>query len=167
MNRQLDKALLESLEKQNYSQAKECLLQGANPNIRYSQWNWPSILSSVGSPSLLLLFIEKGADINVCEENKFYSPLILATRVNSVDSVKILLENGANRHHQSFAGLPALFYAMEFRHRKIFDLLLKQEDNVEFLNYMIDLYEDKKEIVHLEEKYRDRIILKKNKLNDE
>jgi len=102
-------------------------------NQPYPDSDWPIALTSVKHPEILRLLISHGAEINNQESHKWYSPLINAVRFSQVESVNILLENNADTHLTSFAGLPALVYALEIKNEEIIELLLKNETSAEFL----------------------------------
>ncbi|MCB1144060.1 MAG: ankyrin repeat domain-containing protein [Leptospiraceae bacterium] len=137
-------ALFEAVENNQVSKVKEYLDRGTDPNLRNSEWNWPLLLSASLNFPILKLLIESGADPNVFEENKFYSPLIQASRNGKTEIIEFLLDHGADSHHLSFAGLPALFYTIERNDLENSRVLLSREMDRDFLKECITLFREKK-----------------------
>lgn len=136
------------------TKVKSFLENGYDVNQKHPDWDWPAALSAVAHPDILKLLIEYNVDIDAQETNKWYTPLINTARRGKTDVVKILLENNANTHLTSFAGLPALFYALEGKYEDIIHLLLKHETDDDFLYEVISLCEEKEIDI---QKYLDHI----------
>ena len=118
---------------------RELINKGKNIDIVHYDWNWPLVMSAVPYPDILELLIKNGVNIDCQETNKWYSPLINASRLNEIESVKILIKYNANTHLTSFVGFPAIFYAIERNYLKIVKILLKKENNIEFLEDVIKI----------------------------
>lgn len=138
-----EEALFLAVEEGDFQKTKALLEKGASPHIRHQNWNWPLILSAAVHYPLLKLLLEHGADVNVHEENKFYSPLILAVRHGDLDCARLLLSHGADVHHESFAGLSALFYALEAGNEALIKLILEYETNSDYLKHVLALAQAK------------------------
>ena len=136
-------AFFEAAENRNISVIKDLLESGFDVNLKHRDFNWPVILSVVEYPEILEYVILLGADINAQETNKWYSPLILATRKEIKQSVIVLLRHHADTHLTSMAGLPAIFYALELGSDEIVDMLLDQEDDDAFLKEVVALCKEK------------------------
>ena len=87
----------------------------------------PVMLAAVHHPECLPLLIEAGADINyVCRgitDYYSYTALMWAAEDGVTESVKILLENGADIHAKNKNGRTALDLAMMGQHTEIVQLL--------------------------------------------
>lgn len=125
--------MFEAVEDGDLNSVKKLIAKGCDVNIHKTAVNWPLILSAVPHPEILECLINNGAAVNVQEENKLYSPLITACRLNQIKSVKILLAHNADPHLTSFANLPALYYAIERDHNDIVQLILENEKDALFL----------------------------------
>ena len=89
---------------------------------------WSTVmLAAVNHPECLPLLIEAGADINyVCRgitDYYSYTALMWAAEDGVTESVKILLENGADIHAKNKRGKTALDLAMTNQHTEIVQLL--------------------------------------------
>jgi len=131
------------VEEGDFQKTKALLEKGVSPLLRHKNWNWPLILSAAVHYPVLKLLLEHGADVNAHEENKFYSPLILAVRHGALDCARLLLSHGADVHHESFAGLNALFYALEAGNEALIQLILEYEKNSDYLKHVLALCDEK------------------------
>lgn len=73
--------------------------------------------------------LKTGADINAQDDILRYSPLIYATVKNNVESLEILLQNGANPNLRSLTGRSPLNYAIEEKFQGCIILLLEEGEN--------------------------------------
>jgi ankyrin repeat protein len=84
-----DEKLIEAIEKNNESMAKEALEAGANPT--------PALFTATEYDNLPIvkLLLDKGADPNVVHEASGFLPLYIACYMHNPDMVELLLEKGA------------------------------------------------------------------------
>jgi len=134
--------LFAAVKSGNLQKVKELVDAVQNVNIVESGIEWPLILCAVAFPEILEYLIQQGADINSQEQNKLYSPLINAARLNHIESAKILIKYDADLHLTSFAGLTALHYAIERYHDEITKLLLNKENDPAYLKEFIQFCEN-------------------------
>ena len=132
-----------AIENNDIEKVREFLENEYPVNTTHPSWDWPAAMSAISYPAILTLLIEYGVNINAQETNKWYTPLINASRLGMTDAVKILLKNNADTHLTSFVHFPALFYALEFKHPEIINLLLEHETDAEFINEVIRLCDKK------------------------
>lgn len=137
------KAVFQAVENNQPDVLERLLSKGVDPNMKSYDWDWPLVMSAVPYVDCLRLLIRCKADINVHETNKFYSPLILSVRNNHPESLRLLLENGADTRWLSFADLPALFYAVEFNREQMIPLLLEYEKDAVFIQEVLEVLKKK------------------------
>ena len=71
------------------------------------------------STSILKLLIKAKGDVNQCEKEWGYSPLMTASQQGSVEAVELLLSNGANVHLKDTSGRTALDWAIGNEHTAV------------------------------------------------
>jgi ankyrin repeat protein len=82
-----------------------------------------------GFPKLVRLELEMGANINLTSGPDGQTPLIWAAKAGHLDTVKLLLEYGANPLIASKSGLTPLMYAAANGHLEIVELLASRGVN--------------------------------------
>jgi len=77
--------------------------------------DYPSMRKSIMSyrPVQLREFVDAGADVNSCEGSD--SAIVLATQVNNILALSLLLLSGADANKTGYLKRTALFYAHEYR----------------------------------------------------
>lgn len=95
----------------NEAELARLLETGLDPNAEID--GTPLLFHVLRQPTLVALLADRGANLNVSNANKGYTPLIMALRQRWIDSAWLLLKRGASVEPVSFAGLPALVYAIE------------------------------------------------------
>ena len=125
--------LIAALYGDEYSKDNRAMVQllldnGADVHRCTDTGLWSStMLAAVHHPECLPLLIEAGADINyVCRgitDYYSYTALMWAAEDGVTESVKILLENGADIHAKNKNGRTALDLAMNNQHTEVVQLL--------------------------------------------
>lgn len=82
---------------------------------------WAATLEDV---SLLELLIERGADVNPVTNVHKETALMIASGRNNINSVKLLLENGAEPDKKDFLGTTALMYACKEGNMEVVEILI-------------------------------------------
>jgi ankyrin repeat protein len=70
-------------------------------------------------PQVVKLLLRYGADIEVMDKKKRYRPLNMAATFGTYETLKTLLENGANPNNIPTNGFPALFSLRRNKHCKL------------------------------------------------
>lgn len=92
-------------------------------NLKHNN-GFPLIVFSVQNEEIMQLFIEAGFDINLQTLKCGKNSLMYACGYNHVESVKVLLDSGANINAVSKEGATALMYASKNGHVECVKLLL-------------------------------------------
>jgi ankyrin repeat protein len=74
--------------------------------------------------------LNKGTDINIKQNQKLYTPLIVASRDNTKDVIEYLLKRGADVTIKTKGGYTALMMASRSRNKDIIELLLNYGSDV-------------------------------------
>lgn len=90
-----------------------------------------------GFPKLVRLELEMGADINLTSGPEEYTPLIWAAKSGHLDTVKLLLEYGADPHITSSSGVTPLMFASANGYLEIVKLLFCHTDR-NYVGYSSD-----------------------------
>lgn len=136
---------LESVVREgDYKALKLMLDNGFSANYSnkkgYRPVHWAATLEDV---SLLELLIERGADVNPVTNVHKETALMIASSRNHIDSVKLLLDNGAEPDKKDFLGATALMDACKKGNMEIVEILiesgaditLKDKDGNDLLHY--------------------------------
>ena len=98
------------------------LLIDAGAKINQSGWTALHYAASVGDTQIMLMLLDKAADIDAKSPNKT-TPLMMAVRSGSSSAVQLLLDKGADRNLINELGLSALDFAIQLEKREIAALL--------------------------------------------
>lgn len=98
------------------------LKHGANPNTAFL--GVPPLLDIVaqGDTALLQIFLDGGANVNICDAQKGMTALMSAASRGRTRDVKLLLARGANVHLKNKAGKTALMLARENKRADVVQL---------------------------------------------
>lgn len=77
------------------------------------------------NPRIVATLIKKGADVNVCTEDKKTLLMIAISRESNAEILRLLLEAGANPNTKDKDGKTALMHATEQENFETMELLLK------------------------------------------
>lgn len=122
-----DTALMLACYLQNMSAVTQLISAGAK--INRAGWTALHYAAAIGDTKIMLLLIDKSANIDVESPNKT-TPLMMAVRSGNTDAVQLLLSKGADIHRINGMGLTALDFAVQLEKREITEVLsskLKQE----------------------------------------
>ena len=105
-----------------------------------------------GSPESIQYLIEKGADVNFVEPNGGTTPLFRACRYGNYQTVKMLLNAGADPRCRCFEGKSALQIAFNYSAEEtfflVYDVLFQQKLNCgELVSYLATLNDMTKNII--------------------
>lgn len=104
-----------ALYNKNIPLVKLLVENGADVNLKDGDGRWPlNDACSIGDLSLVKLMVSKGASVTVSDDEYKYTPLHLAIRSDSEDSlklVKFLVEKGADVNAVTKSGYTPLIYA--------------------------------------------------------
>lgn len=81
-----------------------------------------------GDKNKVLLFIEKGADVNaVLSTGEWFtlSPLIVSITLSRFEISELLIEKGADVNHRDAFNTPAIIYAASMSNKRLVEILLK------------------------------------------
>ncbi len=78
---------------------------GANPNEIGNRGN-PTVFSilSLDHIDVLQTFLDFGLDVHISDTKEIWTPLALASRFSSIDTIRLLLEHGADPNHRAEHG---------------------------------------------------------------
>jgi len=118
----------------NAAKIRELLEKGANVNARESHnGKTPLIHASMnknkGFNEVMLLLIEKGADVNAFDKDG-NTALLWAAMYGLSDNVQTLIEKGADVNARNNDGVRALTWAAMYGHTNVVRLLIKNGANV-------------------------------------
>ena len=116
---------------------EQALQDGLDPDIKLDET--PLIFYVLDKIPLLRTLLEYSADINCSIPNKSYTPLIMAIRRNNTEAAMMLLKRGADPELISFAGLSAIFYAIENANEEIIRSILRDKRDPQYLKGILDL----------------------------
>lgn len=113
------------------SMIQALIKEGANVNTRDSTFGWSPLhwATSSGQKEIVTLLLEKGADVNVRDEN-FWTPLHEAISNNDLKIASLLLEKGADVNVEDKNLWTPLHEAISNNDLKIASLLLEKGANV-------------------------------------
>jgi ankyrin repeat protein len=103
---------------------KALLDGGVDPNRRNTNGNSP-LERFNGTPELVQVFIEHGADVNSHDPNQGLTPLHYAAMLGNVASAKLLLARGAKVDSRAKDGRTPLHVAVGRRYEEVASLLLE------------------------------------------
>ena len=129
--------LIETIENNDLHGFEQALEDGLDPDIKLDET--PLIFYVLDKMPLLKSLLEHNVNINCSIPNKSYTPLIMAIRRNNTEAAMILLNKGADPDLISFAGLSAIFYAIEIANEEIIEFILKDKKDLKYLNEILDL----------------------------
>jgi hypothetical protein len=98
------------------------LLIDAGAKINQSGWTALHYAASVGDTKIMLMLLDKTADIDAKSPNKT-TPLMMAVRSGNSSAVQLLLDRGADSNLINEMGLSALDFAIQLEKREIAGLL--------------------------------------------
>lgn len=114
----------------DYNKVELLLKAGVNPNKSWRNEKQKKNIYSLhntagfGETKMVKLLLDSDADINLLDE-KGESALIYAIQNNKIDTVKILIENGANVNHKTKDNINPLYVATKKKNNEIIELLKK------------------------------------------
>lgn len=135
-----EKIFLQAVKKGDNLQIKQLLQKGVNPNTT-DDCGIPVIayVARLVRPDLMKLLIQSGADVNAID--KFYSQTPLLWVIDSLDenneekiyeSVKLLVNTGADANRKSQSNESALILAVLKQTERLVELLISAGANVNF-----------------------------------
>uniref|UniRef100_A0A1X7T1B6 Uncharacterized protein n=1 Tax=Amphimedon queenslandica TaxID=400682 RepID=A0A1X7T1B6_AMPQE len=111
----LGKELISSIESHTKPEELICLLEaGADPNAtEYASDHDTALIRAIdkNNVGILKFLLEKGADPNIGSDTRKRTPLLIAVKSGSIETVDILLNNGARTDFVSKDGKTPLHYA--------------------------------------------------------
>jgi ankyrin repeat protein len=115
-----DTALMLASYLSNFRAVNQLIAAGAK--INQSGWTALHYAASVGDTKIMLVLLEKTAEINAKSPNKT-TPLMMAVRSGSTSAVQLLLDKGADSNLINDLGLSALDFAIQLEKREIAAIL--------------------------------------------
>ena len=100
-------------------------LIGAGAKINQTGWTALHYAASVGNTKIMLVLLDKLADIDAKSPNKT-TPLMMAVRSGTTSAVQLLLDKSANIKLINDLNLTALDFAVQLEKREIAALLLNR-----------------------------------------
>lgn len=146
-----DKPLFDAVKNGNESLAKNLLQKGGNPNIT-DDCGIPIVTYATHMirPDLLRILIESGANVNTIDNSDFekkppllwlidvFDTQLLSSPNENTDriyeSVKLLLENGADVNLRGTSQDSALIYAVKIRQSRLVEMLIAAGAKINFQN---------------------------------
>lgn len=119
--------LMYAIQKRVDIELIECLIENG-ANIKFQTQEGVNLLDEAISTKRLDLIkklINLGLRVDTPTRKSGFTPLMLATSLNSVEIVKFLLENGAKVDSIDNSGLKAIDYARKMQSKKVLELLKK------------------------------------------
>jgi ankyrin repeat protein len=95
----------------NLALVRRLLEQGGDPNEGFSNGCAFLHVAAGGSPELVELLLEHGADLEIRTTEAQYTPLMLAVMYNNISALTLLIKKGALLDPQDCAGHTALDWA--------------------------------------------------------
>lgn len=86
---------------------------GCNVNAQNCRGYTPLLCSDFTNPRIVESLLKAGADVHIIDNRNGASPLHLAVKTKSLDSVTLLLNAGVDVNHADFSGALALNYAVD------------------------------------------------------
>lgn len=108
----------------NVQALNEALFYVKDVNIKNSNGETPLTIVSKLRPDLVKILIEKGAEVNLCDNNNI-SPLHWAVEYDNVEIIEYLLKNGAKTEIYDNLGETPLHWAAWTGHYKSAKILLE------------------------------------------
>lgn len=131
-----DKPLIIAARSGDEAGARRILLKGGNPNVRNKLWETPLMAAAQGGHTRIVLdLIEAGARLDTRDMNDKNTALGMAVRKNRVDTVRVLLNAGANTGIADKFGTTPLIAAARMGHVAIVNFLLDKRADVSTADY--------------------------------
>lgn len=110
-----------------------------NPTYNYSyrdplNQNTLLMISAINNPAAMKELLENEPEIINEVNAKNENALIIATKINKIKAVEILLERGINVNHQDSLGNTALHYALDIQSPPLIRLLMTKKPDVHLKN---------------------------------
>lgn len=120
--------LAEAIDNQKYETARFLLEKKASPDVADYEDFAPIHAAAYYIDDIAVkytkLLIDHGADINLKTGKSSLTPLMINASLGHVETIKLLLENGADTDAECDDGKTALDYAREFKKRGALRLLM-------------------------------------------
>jgi ankyrin repeat protein len=94
---EINKQLIEAIEKNNFNLVLELLSKGANPNVDIEEGSALFVAIHKGEPKIVQALLDNGANPNLEDEDQ-HTVLMSAAYAGHLEIVKALLNSGANIH---------------------------------------------------------------------
>jgi len=126
-----DTELLDAANNNKLDKVKEALDKGANVNAKtFDDWTALQLVSWNGHAEIVFELLEKGADVNMNDNEDGSTALQLASRYGHTEIVSMLLNYGAVVNEVDNDGYTALQYASNEGHTNIVAMLLEKGADV-------------------------------------
>ena len=126
-----DTKLLNAANNNKLDKVKEALDKGANVNAKtFDDWTALQLVSWNGHAEIVFELLEKGADVNMNDNEDGSTALQLASRYGHTEIVSMLLNYGAIVNEVDNDGYTALQYASNEGHTNIVAMLLEKGADV-------------------------------------
>lgn len=107
-------ALLIACDQNDTDMVKLLLEYGADPDLRTTDGGLTPLMYAGAEPKIVQMLIDAGADVNAVDDENLINPLSEAcVSYRSLESTRILLENGANISYCTSDGYTVLEYLAE------------------------------------------------------
>jgi len=121
---EMNAALLKAAEAGNLEIVNDCLVAGADVNVKLSTGATPLMLATFdGHTDIVRLLLENGANPNCKFPGKNVTPLMIAAQNNHIEIIRLLLGKGADPKATTNEGVTAMYIAEQNCHIEIIELL--------------------------------------------